>query len=43
MNQELNELIERIRELEDQLEVELAQRRDELQFQIIGRKVRFEQ
>ena len=43
MNKQISELIESIRELEDELEVELAKRREELRFQIVGRKVRFEQ
>jgi len=43
MNRQISELIENIRELEDELEVELAKRREELRFKIIGRKVRFEQ
>lgn len=43
MNRQINDLIEKIRELEDELEAELQQRRDELRFQLIGHKVRFEQ
>ena len=43
MNKQISELIESIRELEDELEIELAKRREELRFKIIGRKVRFEQ
>ena len=43
MNRQISELIESIRELEDELEIELAKRREELRFKIIGRKVRFEQ
>ena len=43
MNKQIGDLIESIRELEDELEIELAKRREELRFKIIGRKVRFEQ
>lgn len=43
MNRQINELLEKIHELEESLEEELAQRREELRFQLIGRKVRFEQ
>lgn len=43
MNKQINELINNIRELEDELEIELGKRREELRFKIIGRKVRFEQ
>lgn len=43
MNGQIGSLIERIRELEEELEVELAHRREELRFELIGRKVRFEQ
>ncbi|GAV20897.1 hypothetical protein MMIC_P1873 [Mariprofundus micogutta] len=43
MNRQINELIDKIRDLEDELEYQLTQRRDELRFELIGRKVRFEQ
>jgi len=43
MKKQISELINSIRELEDELEIELAKRRQELHFKIIGRKVRFEQ
>ncbi|ATX81925.1 hypothetical protein Ga0123462_1058 [Mariprofundus ferrinatatus] len=43
MNRQVNELIEKIRKLEDELENELAARRDELRFQIVGQRIRFEQ
>jgi hypothetical protein len=43
MNTNISALIEHIQELEEDLELELAKRREELRFEIIGRKVRFEQ
>lgn len=43
MNENISRLIENIRALEDELEHELNQRREELRFELIGRKVRFEQ
>ncbi|HKJ82665.1 MAG TPA: hypothetical protein VJ961_01440 [Mariprofundaceae bacterium] len=43
MNGQIENLIERIRELEEDLEVELARRREELRFELVGRKVHFEQ
>ena len=43
MNRQISELIDRIRDLEDELEYQLTQRREELRFELIGRKVRFEQ
>ena len=42
MNENISRLIENIRALEDELEHELNQRREELRFELIGRKVRFE-
>jgi hypothetical protein len=43
MNQRINELIERIRALEDELEGEFAAKRAELRFHFENRRVRFEQ
>lgn len=43
MDKRISALIANIRKLEDELEIELAKRREELRFSIIGRKVRFEQ
>ena len=43
MSPQIGELVEKIRQLEAELEVELARRREELRFELIGRKVRFEQ
>ncbi|MDQ6997719.1 MAG: hypothetical protein Q9M17_03295 [Mariprofundus sp.] len=43
MNKQIMELIDKIRTLEDELELELVKRREELRFELIGRKVRFEQ
>lgn len=42
MTPQISELIERIRKLEDELEMELATRREELRFSLENRKVRFE-
>ena len=42
MPPKIGELIERIRSLEEELEVELARKREELRFSLIDRKVRFE-
>jgi hypothetical protein len=39
----IGELIERIRALQEELEIELAKKRAELRFSLIDRKVRFEQ
>lgn len=41
MNGRIDTLIERIRHLEEELEVELARRREELRVQLVGRRVRF--
>ncbi len=43
MTPQIGELIERIRALEEELEVELAAKREELRFKLIDHKVRFEQ
>lgn len=43
MTPQIGELIERIRGLEEELELELAKRRDELRFSLENHKVRFEQ
>lgn len=43
MTPKIGELVERIRALEEELEVELAAKREELRFNLIDRKVRFEQ
>ncbi len=43
MAPQIGELIERIRKLEGELEMELATRREELRFSLINRKVLFEQ
>lgn len=43
MSPKIAELIERIRALQDELDIELALRREELRFTLIDRKVRFEQ
>lgn len=43
MTPKIGELVERIRALEEELEVELANKREELRFKLIDRKVRFEQ
>lgn len=43
MNRQISQLIEKIRLLEDTLEIELAKRREELRFSIENRKVIFEQ
>jgi hypothetical protein len=43
MTPQITELIERIRLLQEELEVELAKKRAELRFTLIDRKVRFEQ
>jgi len=43
MKPEIRELIERIRSLEEQLELELAKKREELRFSLENRKVHFEQ
>lgn len=43
MTPKIGELIERIRALQEELEVELARKRAELRFSLIDRKVRFEQ
>jgi len=42
MNENISRLIENIRTLEEELENELNQRREELRFELIGHKVRFE-
>lgn len=42
MTPQISELIERIRKLEDELEMELATRREELRFSLVNRKVHFE-
>lgn len=42
MAPQISELIERIRKLEEELEMELATRREELRFSLINRKVFFE-
>jgi hypothetical protein len=42
MTPQISELIERIRKLEEELEMELATRREDLRFSLIDRKVRFE-
>lgn len=42
MAPQISELIERIRGLEEELELELAKKRDELRFSLENRKVRFE-
>jgi hypothetical protein len=42
MTPQISELIERIRELEEELELELAKKRDELRFSLENRKVLFE-
>lgn len=42
MTPQIGELIERIRALEEELELELATRREELRFSLIDHKVRFE-
>ncbi len=43
MTPKIAELIERIHALQEELEIELALRREELRFTLIDRKVRFEQ
>jgi hypothetical protein len=43
MTPQIGELVEKIRQLESELEVELARRREELRFELIDRKIRFEQ
>lgn len=43
MPPDISEIIEHIRRLERELEAELAKRREELRFSLIGRRVRFEQ
>lgn len=43
MSPKIAELIERIHALQDELDIELALRREELRFTLIDRKVRFEQ
>ncbi len=43
MNQHITQLIEKIRQLEDELEIEFARRRTELSFSIHNQKVIFEQ
>lgn len=42
MAPQISELIERIRGLEEELELELARKREELRFELVNRKVRFE-
>lgn len=42
MAPQISELIERIRGLEEELELELARKRKELRFELVNRKVRFE-
>ena len=42
MNPKINELLERIRALEEELEREVAARQEELRFRLENRKVRFE-
>lgn len=42
MARQIGELIERIRHLEEELELKLAARREELRFRLIDHKVRFE-
>lgn len=43
MNPKINELIGRIRELEEEVEAELERRREDFHFQVENRKIRFEQ
>lgn len=43
MNPKINELIGRIRELEEEMQAELDRRRDEFQFRIENHRIRFEQ
>lgn len=43
MTPQISELLERIKTLEGELETELARRREDLRFDLVGRKVRFEQ
>lgn len=43
MNPKINELIGRIRELQEEMEAELDRRREEFHFRIENRRVRFEQ
>jgi hypothetical protein len=42
MNQKINDLLDRIRALEEELEQEIVARREELRFRLEDRKVRFE-